>query len=119
MLFFISCKRNQNSTTENSLWSVDPINSGVDGDLRVLKNEFRIEYDEMEKHLQSTPGIGIPGKYSQMRLDTRVWEYKLPYDNRVLLILDFEQRMVRIGYAGQHLNKRCTDRQIRRIGKKY
>ncbi len=72
----------------------------------------------MESHLQSIATEEIARTLVQTRLDPRVREYKLPKGNRVLFALNFETREVQVGYAGPHLNKRRTDQQIRKIGKK-
>ncbi|CAF0887399.1 unnamed protein product [Adineta steineri] len=103
----------------HALWTLGSTNNGAHKGLLVCKNESATEYEDMKKHLQSTPGQGIPGILTQMRLDTRVWEYKLPHGKRVLYIVDVDNRKVLIGYAGQHLNKRCTDEKICQLGKKY
>jgi hypothetical protein len=86
--------------------------------LAALKSEFPTDYAEMESHLQSIATEEIARTLVQTRLDPRVREYKLPKGNRVLFALNFETREVQVGYAGPHLNKRRTDQQIRKIGKK-
>ncbi|CAF4589865.1 unnamed protein product [Rotaria socialis] len=103
--------------TNNAAWQLGSINNDVENGLQVCKDESSTEYEEMVKHLKSTPGKGISCMLSQMRLDTHVWEYKLPYNKRVLYILDDSRHRVMIGYAGQHLNKRRTDKKIQQLVK--
>jgi len=83
----------------------------------VLRRTFPEQYKEMMQQLRWAPTENIPGKLIQTRLDPDVREYKLPKDNRVLFILNFEKKQVLIGYAGRHLNKPGMDRQIQKTAK--
>ncbi|CAF4260548.1 unnamed protein product [Rotaria sordida] len=117
-----NCKKNKKSDRasngERLLWKLVVFNHHVQEDLYTLKNTFPEDYQQMEQQLESAPTKNIPGKLIQTKLNTRIWEYKLSKDNRVLFFLNFKQQQVIVEYAGQHLNKRRTDQLIRKISKK-
>lgn len=96
----------------------------IDGNNSITEARKQLALDQPEaykimiNHLESNPAIGIRGTAIQMRLDTRVWEYKLSWSYRVLYTVDINKQQVNIDYVGHHLNKRCTDNLIKKMAKK-
>lgn len=117
-MFFLFDISGQIPVIDHLPWSIVGVSHSVDQDLEALKSEFPVDYQVMEDHLQHAATEEVAGTLVQTRLDPRVREYKLPKGIRVLFVLNFETREVQVGYAGRHLNKRRTDQQIRKIGKK-